>query len=189
MSQKLSLLRLIVERTIARLRGKCDTMAALKAGSKAPTFKLPLLSGGEFELTAALAQGPVLLAFFKIGCPVCQMAFPFYERMFAAYGAGATLVGISQDIAENTAKFTEKFGITFPIALDDTAKYPVSNAYGLTNVPTLFWIAPDGTIEISSVSWDKGTFELIAEKMSAGAKLPGISMFTPGEQVAAFRPG
>ncbi len=170
--------------------GGRKNVAALGKGTKAPLFKLPLLFGGEFDLNAALAQGPVVLVFFKIGCPVCQMALPFYERVFLAYGAGATLVGISQDSAENTPKFTERFGVTLPIALDDVAaKYPVSNAYGLTNVPTVFWISPDGSIEISSVSWDKGEFELIAERMSAGAHVPGISMFRPGEPVPAFRPG
>ncbi len=187
MNPKLQLLRLLGERLMRM--GKSSGMAALKAGDKAPVFKQPLLDGGEFYLSVALAQGPVVLAFFKVSCPVCQMAFPYYERMFDAYGAGAKLVGVSQNSAADTAKFAKAYSISFPIVLDETTKYPVSNAYGLTNVPTLFWISPDGMIEISSVSWEKGNFELIAERMSAGANLPGISMFSPGEQVPAFRPG
>ena len=49
----------------------------------------------------------------------------------------------------------KEFGITFPILLDEREAYPVSNAYGLTNVPTIFWIAQDGEIEVSSVGWIK----------------------------------
>jgi len=47
----------------------------------------------------------------------------------------------------------KQFGVTFPVLLDDTRTYPVSNEYGLTNVPSVFWIAEDGEIEISSVGW------------------------------------
>jgi len=43
-----------------------------------------------------------------------------------------------------------QYGVTFPILLDDTKKYLVSNAYGLTNVPTVFWINSAGVIEISA---------------------------------------
>jgi peroxiredoxin len=186
MSQRLQFLSLFVKNLLG---GKSTDMSALPAGTRAPMFALPLLGGGTFDLSAALKQGPVVLVFFKIGCPVCQMALPFYERAFLAYGAGAQVVGISQDGAENAQKFCDRFGVTFPVALDDPAKYRASNAYGLTNVPTMFWISPEGFIEISAVSWDKGEFELAAERMSAGAHLPGISIFRPGEQVPAFRPG
>lgn len=186
MSQRLQFLSLCVQKLLG---GKRSDMSALPAGSKAPAFTLPLLGGGTFDLAAALKQGPVVLVFFKISCPVCQMALPFYQRAFLAYGAGAQVIGVSQDGAENTQKFCDRFGVTFPVALDDPATYPASNAYGLTNVPTMFWIAPDGKIEISAVSWDKGEFELAAGRMSAGANLPGISLFRPGEQVPAFRPG
>ena len=44
------------------------------------------------------------------------------------------------------AAFNKEFGVTFPVLLDDTETYPVSNAYGLTNVPTIFWIAQDAEI-------------------------------------------
>jgi len=56
----------------------------LEPGSRAPDFRLELLGGGVTTLAELLAGGPVLLAFFKIGCPVCQMTFPFLERIHAA---------------------------------------------------------------------------------------------------------
>src|SRR5256885_9795159 len=39
--------------------------------------------------------------------------------------------GTSQDDARATKEFARKFGVTFPIALDEKG-YPASNAYGLT---------------------------------------------------------
>src|SRR5215472_16877202 len=97
------------------------------------------LDGGKFSLSGALARGPVVVAFFKVSCPVCQLAFPYLERIFKAYSKDGkfTLVGISQDNAKDTQAFNRQFGVTFPALLDEK-KYPVSNAYGLTNVPTIF---------------------------------------------------
>jgi len=117
-------------------------MAALATGAKAPDFELKTLDGKQLSLREELARGPVVLAFFKASCPTCQYAFPFLERLHKAYQQrGYTLVGISQNDAKDTAAFNKEFGVTFPVLLDDTQKYPVSNAYGLTNVPSIFWIA------------------------------------------------
>jgi hypothetical protein len=73
--------------------------------------------------------------------------------------------------------------------LDDTRTYPVSNAYGLTNVPTIFWIAEDGEIEVSSVGWVKAEFELINRKMAEAGKIAAAAVFKSGEEVRDFRAG
>ena len=131
-------------------------MAALTPGTQAPDFTLSSTDDKQFSLRAALARGPVLAAFFKISCPTCQYAFPFLQRIYEAHGNQAiTIVGISQNNRKDTQAFIKEYGITFPVLLDDTHSYPVSNAYGLTNVPTIFWIAQDGDIEVASVGWIK----------------------------------
>ena len=165
-------------------------MAALAPGATAPAFELKTLDGKQFSLTAALARGPVVLAFFKVSCPTCQYAFPFLERLYNAYGRnGVTLVGISQNDAKDTAAFNKEFGVTFPVLLDDPRTYPVSNAYGLTNVPTIFWIAQDGEIEVTSVGWLKADFEQINRMMAAAGKAAPVVVFKPGEDVRDFRAG
>ena len=73
--------------------------------------------------------------------------------------------------------------------LDDTHSYPTSNAYGLTNVPTIFWIAQDGEIEVSSEGWLKADFEEINRKMAEAGKSAPAAMFRPGEDVRDFRAG
>jgi peroxiredoxin len=165
-------------------------MTALASGTNAPQFELKTLDGKHFSLSDSLARGPVVLAFFKVSCPTCQYAFPFFERLHQAYGQnGVTLVGVSQNDAKETAAFAKQFGITFPILLDDTHSYPVSNAYGLTNVPTLFWIEPDGEIELSSVGWVKADFEQINRKMAEAGKIAPVAVFKSGEDVLAMRAG
>jgi len=165
-------------------------METLKAGAKAPPFTLPTTGGSSFSLEEALASGPVVLAFFKKSCPVCQYAFPLYQRLFQAYGnQGATLVGVSQNPKKDTEAFAKSFGVTFPILLDDTNAYPVSNAYGLTNVPTVFWIGTNGKIEISSVGWNRKDFEAIGARMAEVKKIPPAMLIQAQEKIDDFRFG
>lgn len=165
-------------------------MAALSAGTMAPDFTLSGMDGKEFSLKDALARGPVLAAFFKISCPVCQFAFPFLERIYRAYGnRNVTVVGISQNDKKDTAAFIKEYGVTFPVLLDDTESYPASNAYGLTNVPSIFWIAQDGEIEISSVGWLKKDIDALNAKAAESTGEQYIPVFKPGDSVPDFRAG
>jgi peroxiredoxin len=165
-------------------------MGALTVGIKAPEFELEAIDGRRFMLRDELALGPVVLAFFKVSCPTCQYALPFYERLERAYGhTGVKIIGVSQNDSKQTAVFVKEFGLTFPVLLDDTGSYPVSNAYGLTNVPTVFWIAQDGQIEVSSVGWMKADFETVGREMAEARNLPPGSVFKVGEEVRDFRAG
>src|SRR5262252_8933375 len=96
---------------IKRLFGGHDSMVTLTAGAQAPDFKLPTIDGQEFSLSQALRRGPVVLAFFKVSCPVCQYAFPYFERMYQANrDAKVTFIGVSQDDAKKTEAFLKQFG-------------------------------------------------------------------------------
>ena len=165
-------------------------MPAIGAGIRAPEINLLSADGSKFSLTDALKRGPVVAAFYKVSCPVCQMAFPYIERLHRAYGKSGklTLVGLSQDNASDTKAFNREFGITFP-ALLDTKGYPVSNAYGLTNVPTIFLISQDGEIEMSLVSWSKAEMEELNRKLAHISGMKPAEFFHKGERVAEFKPG
>ena len=161
-------------------------MAALEAGKQAPQFELPAIDGSKFNLQEALARGPVLAVFFKISCPVCQYALPYYERIYKTYGKGnLIIVGVSENEKKDTAEFMKRYGLTFPMLLDDTKTYPASNAYGLTNVPSTFWISQDGEIEISSVGWSRQDFEEMVKRAAAVNRHPVQPVFLPTEQVRA----
>jgi len=165
-------------------------MAALEAGVEAPQFELPAMDGSGFSLQNALKRGPVLAVFFKISCPVCQYALPYFERLYKAYGSGkVSVVGVSQNDKLETAEFVKRYGVTFPQLLDDTRRFPVSNAYGLTNVPTAFWIGEDGDIELSSVGWVRKDMEEIAQKWASAGEVAPKTIFEPSEQVPDFRAG
>src|SRR5271157_4339115 len=105
-------------------------MAALESGKTAPDIQLSTTDGKPFSLSTASQSAPVVAAFFKVSCPVCQLAFPYIERIHKAYASkGTTIVGISQNDRSETEAFVKQYGVTFPILLDDPKKYVASNAY------------------------------------------------------------
>jgi peroxiredoxin len=164
-------------------------MAALPAGAKAPAFILQSTDGKKSSLADALKKGPVVAAFFKVSCPTCQFTAPFLERLHESYaGEKFTLWGISQDDARDTREFLQEFDVEFPTLIDENG-YPVSNQYGITNVPTVFLIAQDGKIQESSVGFAKKDLERMAAAVAAASSAPPTSFFKPGEVIPDFKPG
>jgi peroxiredoxin len=161
--------------------GTRHNLTPLEAGAPAPEFRLPRLDGGETSLAEIEAAGPALLAFFKISCPVCQLAFPFLERLHRP--GTLPVYGVSQNNAHDTREFAKRYGVTFPMLLDlESSGFPVSNAYGLTNVPTLYLIEPDGSIAQTIHGWNK-------QKMAALGATSGVSVFRPEDNVPEWKAG
>jgi peroxiredoxin len=164
-------------------------LTTIAVGDIAPGFTLKSLDGKESELAKLLEKGPVVVAFFKISCPVCQFTFPYLQRLAERYaGDAATVLGVSQDDARGTMEFNREYGVTFPVLLDDPG-YPVSNAYGLSMVPTIFLIEPEGKVKVSSMGFDKGDLEKIAAELSQRRKIAAAPLFRPDEIVPAQKPG
>jgi len=164
-------------------------MGALPTGGTAPAFSLKNLNGSQASLAEALKKGPVLAAFFKVNCPTCQFTFPFLERLFETYGdAKFTLWGISQNDAADTREFCKEFGIKFPVLVDGHG-YPASNDYGITNVPTLFLISPEGKIQQTSVGFVKADLEKLAPEAARATGNPAVPLFKPGEVIPESKPG
>lgn len=164
---------------------------ALPNGAKAQEFTLKTTAGKPVVLSELMKRGPVVLAFFKVSCPTCQYAFPYFERMSQLHKPeAATILGISQNDASETQAFMQKYGITFPVAIDDSGKYIVSNAYKLTNVPTAYLVDRDGRIQVTSVGWARKDMEEMNAKLSMmDPAQQQRSLFKPGEEIAEFKAG
>lgn len=164
-------------------------MTKILSGQRAPDFSLRDAAGDAYSLSEALKKGPVVVAFFKISCPVCQFTFPFLERLYKTYsGPNVSFWGISQDDALDTRDFAEEFGVTFPMLLDDE-RYTISNLYGLTNVPTFFLVAQSGEVIVSSVGFDKAKLQRIDNELADHTTRPHAPLFMPGEVVPSHKPG
>lgn len=149
-----------------------------KTGEPAPGFRLRSLDGGFVSLDELIRTGPVALTFFKVSCPTCQFTLPFLERL-----RGKNVVLISQDSAADTREFHEAFRITLPTLLDERREgYPASNAYGLTHVPSLFFVEQDGSISMAEAGFSRAALEELARRFET-------PVFDPDERTPVLRPG
>jgi peroxiredoxin len=149
----------------------------LDAGVRAPDFTLRRLvdgeAGDEVSLAGLLTNGPAVLAFFKMTCPVCQMTLPFLERIHQAAPGALPIYGISQNDARDTRDFVRHFGLTFPMLLDDEDEgFVVSNAYGISSVPTIFLVERDGIISTATEGWSRRDIAALGERAGSNPLRP-----------------
>jgi peroxiredoxin len=153
----------------------------LKLGSRAPEFRLARLDGGETSLQEIIANGPALLAFFKISCPVCQMTFPFLDRIHTP--GRLAIYAVSQNDEEDTRYFNEHFKVALPTLLDSEDNgFPASNAFGISSVPTMFLVERDGTVSRIIEGWVKQDIEWLANTA-------GVALFRQGDNVPQWKAG
>ncbi|MCI0567519.1 MAG: TlpA family protein disulfide reductase [Acidobacteria bacterium] len=164
-------------------------MAALKAGERFPSFTLMGIDAATYSLTAA-GTDPTLLTFFKNTCPTCMLILPYLQRLYERVeGAPLRFWGISQDSAAETRLFGEQYSLTFPL-IPDGPGYPVSNACGLTSVPTWFLLEPDATIVRVCVGFSRADLEALAAELRKRFRIPGVApLFVPADDAPALRPG
>jgi len=164
-------------------------MPLLTTGTLAPPFKLAGMDGKSFSLQAALKQGPILTAFFKVACPTCQFTLPFIERLYRQFSEkGVQIWGIVQDNAREGQRFAMQYGITFPILIDDEP-YETSREYGLKFVPTYFLIAPDGHVEIGGDGFCKADLLALQKALAKYYSATPPPLFEPQEHIPEYKPG
>lgn len=150
----------------------------LQPGDHAPSIALPDTTTGD-PLADPWRDGPVVLAFFKTTCPVCQMAAP---KVQALADGGVRVVAVGEDPPAEIRSYSDQYGQNVT-TLTEAAPYPASDAFGIDTVPTLFLVDGDGTVRDAVVSWDREAWNRFAE--AAG----GSPVSDGGDGLPPFRPG
>jgi peroxiredoxin len=165
-------------------------MATIQAGAQSVDFTLTGIDNKRYSLSEALKQGPVLAAFFKSSCPVCQFTFPFLERFYRHFRESkAQIWAISQDEPEETRGFVDEYGLTMPGLRVDTRRYPTSNAYGICYVPTIILIGQTGDVIQSSAGFQKNDLVQMARKLEVLTGKKGFILFRDEDDVPDSRAG
>ena len=151
----------------------------LEAGDKAPSFTLPSVDDGQ-PVSDPWIEGPTVLSFFKVSCPVCKMVAPMLTKLSEA---GVRVVAVGEDPPEAIARFIEKENQRVP-SLSEEAPFDVSEAFGLEAVPSVFLIGQDGEIQRAVPGWSRDTWNELAA--AAGMTEP---LSTPDDGLRPFRPG
>ncbi len=104
---------------------------ALGVGDRAPDFVLPNATGQSVRLSDLLADGPVVLTFYRgAWCPYCNTQLRDYQEALGAIeAAGASLAAVSPQTPDGSVTMQERNRLTFPV-LSDVGNQ-VSRDYGL----------------------------------------------------------
>ncbi len=99
--------------------------SALIEGDRLPEFVLPNQLGDQVVSTALLAEGPMILTFYRGGwCPYCNLELRAYQKMLGRIkGAGANLVAITPELPDESLNTIEKNELAFHVLTDQNGVY------------------------------------------------------------------
>jgi thiol-disulfide isomerase/thioredoxin len=132
-----------------------------------------------------LSSGPTAVFFYKVTCPTCQIAAPVAERLHGTFPD--RFVALVQDPPERVAEFEEEYGTTFD-SVTDAPPYPLSDAYGIEVVPTLF-LVENGVVTDVAESWDRAGWNRVGARLAGALGRSVAPLSEEGDGLPTFRPG
>lgn len=121
----------IMDRATAELAASGVAERSLAVGERAPDFTLPNAHGDDVTLAELLAEGPVVVSFYRGGwCAYCNLELRALQRALPRIEAlGARLVAISPNLPDTTLSTGERNALEFALLSDVGNR--VARAYGL----------------------------------------------------------
>jgi peroxiredoxin len=173
-------------------RRMLENAMTIEQGQQAPLPEREFADaeGTEHDLKALLASGPLLLGMYKSSCASSKQMFPFLERLHQRYAAdGLTVRGVAQDSANITRSFARRYGLSFPIVLDED-DYPISRAFDIMATPTVFLIDRDGTVAYTTMGFLKPGLDAMGDAVADALGKPHEPLVTDADgDVPMFVPG
>lgn len=130
----------------------------LKPGTEAPDFALATPDGKTVKLSDMRGKY-VVLDFWASWCPDCRKDLPAIAALHNTYAErGVEFIGVSfDDKKENLVKAISDFNIAYTQVseLKKWKETQISAAYHIKWIPSMYLIAPDGKVVVSTVMKDK----------------------------------
>lgn len=148
------------------------------SGVSAPDINLRDIDNAQLVVDP-WTQGPTIIAFFKVTCPVCKMTAP---KVAALARSGARVLAVGEDPASALSTFRDQFDQRVP-TVTEPAPYDVSEAYGVRSVPSLVLVGPDGIVIDSAGAWDREKWNALSLAAGGGVvsdESDGLPPFRPG---------
>lgn len=127
-----------VDRLVERIHDNGGGENAPRPGEPMPAFVLPDETGRLVSLPSLLADGPLVVMFFRgHWCPYCRLSVrAAIEATDRIKSAGGRVVGIMPETQTFTARFKADCGVPFPLLTD------LDNGYALS-LNLAIWLGPD----------------------------------------------
>ena len=179
---------MMLERGDVAVEFDCLTLTKTQDGDPAGD-RQPDLAVGSWRLEDGLAKGPVLLMFVKVGCPTCEYSLPLIDRIYQNYPeSSVSVVALAQEYQRGARRLIRDGDLHLTVGLDSDP-HLIGEAYGVSYVPTFFYIGPDGTIANVIESFAREELKGINAQIAAEDGAVVLPFFSADEGVPAFRPG
>lgn len=113
------------------------------------------------------------------------MAAPKAQALRDAYPD--RIFGVGQDPEEKLSAFDADHAMAIP-RVPDLPPYPVSNAYGIRVVPTVF-LVQDSTVLDTVESWDRDGYNRVSQRLAELTGSEYVEISSSGDGLPPFRPG
>ena len=133
-------------------------------------FSLPNATGKTIQLSEVLAEGPVVLTWYRGGwCPYCNLQLRALQQSLPEINAqGAQLIALTPELPDNSLNTQEKNELTFEVLTDqDNA---VAREYGL-----VFKLTPEVSV------YYKDAFDLEVYNGNTSDELPLAATYVIGQ--------
>ncbi len=128
-------------------------LAAVMLWPKAPKmaiadFTVYDAGGKEVRLEDFIGK-PIVLNFWASWCPPCKAELPDFQDAYETYGKDVQFLMVNMTTSTGESQkqaqaLIDGYGYTFPVYFDLTSS--AANAYGITSLPTTYFINADGKI-------------------------------------------
>ncbi len=110
----------LIQRAIARVKESGLAEQALAVGDEFPQFSLPNAVGNAVSSEDILAQGPMVICFYRGGwCPYCNLELRAYQGILDEIrGMGAEFVAISPQLPDESLTMAAKANLSFEVLSD-----------------------------------------------------------------------
>ncbi len=162
-------------------------------GKEAPTFRIPLLAGGEFNLADHKGKDVIILDFWGTRCPPCVMSLPVLSGIANEYkDKGVVFLAVNQGESPQIIKaFMEMGKLSFPVGLDDTGE--ASMKYYVRRIPQSVIIGKDGKVANVHIGFARNMKDTLREELNtllglapppSSGSAPQASTNVPGNKQA-----
>lgn len=144
-----------------------ESSTLVRQGMEMPAFTVQMLDGTEFS-SASLEGKVVLVNFWATWCPPCRKEFTRLQKDIVERFAGKdfVLLPISiDDKRETVARFMERNGYDFPVAVDWNKR--VYGKFAERYIPRNFIIGRDGKVAFLTVGYTPEEFDDMVTKIAA----------------------